>query len=165
MAFDKHDKVLFPRTNLNQFPRYQQAKRTLAKLKRHIANQRKDKLHKLTTKLVKEYDVIVVENLSTKNMMQNHHLAKAIANASWGMLVTLLKYKCSWYGKTLIIVDPKNTSRICFECKQKNHKFDNLSQSEWLATREWVCPNCHLRLDRDINASKNILAKGLATLN
>ena len=165
MAFDKHDKVLFPRTDLNQFPRYQQAKRTVAKLKRHIANQRKDKLHKLTTKLVKEYDVIVVENLSAKNMMQNHHLAKSIANASWGILVELLKYKCAWYGKTLIMVDPKNTSRICFECKQKNYEFDNLSQSEWLATREWVCPNCHSYLDRDINASKNILAKGLATWN
>ena len=67
------------------------------------------------------YDVIVVENLSTKNMMRNHHLAKSIANASWGMLVALLKYKCAWYGKTLIIVDPKNTSRICFELCMNCH--------------------------------------------
>ena len=164
IAFDKHDKVLFPRTELTQFSRYQQARRAVAKIKKQIANSRKDNLHKLTTKLVKQYDVIVVENLSVKNMMKNHHLSASIANASWGILVSQLKYKCAWYGKQLIIVDPKNTSRVCHECKQKNHEFDNLTQNEWLNTREWTCPNCHAHLDRDINASKNILAKGLATL-
>ena len=96
MAFDKHEKVLFPRTELTQFPRYQQAKRTVAKIKKKIANRRKDNLHKLTTKLVKEYDVIVVENLNVKNMMKNHHLSASIANASWGTLVSQLKYKCEW---------------------------------------------------------------------
>lgn len=164
MAFDKHDKVLFPRTELTQFPRYQQAKRTVAKIKKKIANRRKDNLHKLTTKLVKNYDVIVVENLSVKNMMKNHHLSASIANASWSTLVSQLKYKCEWYGKQLIIVDPKNTSRICYNCKQKNNEFDTLTQSEWLNTREWNCPNCHAHLDRDVNAAKNILVKGLATL-
>lgn len=164
IAFDKHDKVLFPRTELTQFPRYQQAKRTVAKIKKQITNRRKDNLHKLTTKLVKQYDVIVVENLSVKNMMKNHHLSASIANAAWGTLVSQLKYKCTWYGKQLIIVDPKNTSRICHECKQKNHEFDNLTQNEWLNTREWDCPNCHAHLDRDVNAAKNILAKGLETL-
>ncbi|WP_143455515.1 RNA-guided endonuclease InsQ/TnpB family protein, partial [Ligilactobacillus ruminis] len=107
---------------------------------------------------------IVVENLSVKNMMKNHHLSASIANASWGTLISQLKYKCAWYGKKLIIIDPKNTSRICHECKQKNHEFDSLSQSEWLAAREWDCPNCHAHLDRDVNAAKNILAKGLETL-
>lgn len=164
IAFDKHDKVLFPRTELTQFPRYQQAKRTVAKIKKQIANRRKDNLHKLTTMLVKQYDVIVVENLSVKNMMKNHHLSASIANAAWGILVNQLKYKCAWYGKQLIIVDPKNTSRICHECKQKNHEFDNLTQNEWLNTREWDCPNCHAHLDRDVNAAKNILARGLETL-
>ncbi|WP_270755987.1 RNA-guided endonuclease TnpB family protein, partial [Ligilactobacillus ruminis] len=82
MAFDKHDKVLFPRTDLKQFPRYQQAVRTVAKLKKHIAKRRRDNLHKLTTRLVKDYDTIVVENLSVKNMMKNHHLSASIANAS-----------------------------------------------------------------------------------
>ena len=81
-----------------------------------------------------------------------------------GTLISQLKYKCAWYGKQLIIIDPKNTSRICHECKQKNHEFDSLSQSEWLAAREWDCPNCHAHLDRDVNAAKNILAKGLETL-
>lgn len=164
MAFDEHEKVLFPRTELTQFPRYQQAKRTAAKIKKKIANRRKDNLHKLTTKLVKEYDVIVVENLSVKNMMKNHHLSASIANASWGTLVNQLKYKCEWYGKQLIIVDPKNTSRICHKCKQKNHEFDNLTQNEWLNIREWDCPNCNAHLDRDVNAAKNILARGLETL-
>ncbi|TGJ58912.1 transposase, partial [Ligilactobacillus ruminis] len=83
----------------------------------------------------------------------------------WGTLISQLKYKCAWYGKRLIIIDPKNTSRICHECKQKNHEFDSLSQSEWLAAREWDCPNCHAHLDRDVNAAKNILAKGLETLS
>ena len=96
--------------------------------------------------------------------MKNHHLSASIANASWGTLINQLKYKCAWYGKRLIIIDPKNTSRICHECKQKNHEFDSLSQSEWLAAREWDCPNCHAHLDRDVNAAKNILAKGLETL-
>ena len=164
MAFDEHDKVLFPRTDLKQFPRYQQAVRTVAKLKKHIAERRRDNLHKLTTRLVKDYDTIVVENLSVKNMMKNHHLSASIANASWGTLISQLKYKCAWYGKRLIIIDPKNTSRICHECKQKNHEFDSFSQSEWLAAREWDCPNCHAHLDRDVNAAKNILAKGLETL-
>ena len=164
MAFDEHDKVLFPRTDLKQFPRYQQAVRTVAKLKKHIAERRRDNLHKLTTRLVKDYDTIVVENLSVKNMMKNHHLSASIANASWGTLISQLKYKCAWYGKKLIIIDPKNTSRICHECKQKNHEFDSLSQSEWLAAREWDCPNCHAHLDRDVNAAKNVLAKGLETL-
>ena len=155
---------MFPRTDLKQFPRYQQAVRTVAKLKKHIAERRRDNLHKLTTRLVKDYDTIVVENLSVKNMMKNHHLSASIANASWGILISQLKYKCAWYGKQLIIIDPKNTSRICHECKQKNHEFDSLSQSEWLAAREWDCPNCHAHLDRDVNAAKNILAKGLETL-
>ena len=164
IAFDKHEKALFPRTELTQFLRYQQARRTVAKIKKQIANRRKDNLHKLTTKLVKQYDVIVVENLSVKNMMKNHHLSASIANAAWGTLVSQLKYKCAWYGKQLIIVDPKNTSRICHECKQKNHEFDNLTQNEWLNTREWDCPNYHTHLDRDVNAAKNILARGLETL-
>ena len=164
IAFDKHDKVLFPRTELTQFPRYQQARRMVAKIKKRIANRRKDNLHKLTTKLVKQYDVIVVENLSVKNMMKNHHLSASIANAAWGILVSQLKYKCAWYGKQLVIVDPKNTSRVCHECKQKNHEFDNLTQNEWLNIREWDCPNCYAHLDRDVNAAKNILARRLETL-
>lgn len=164
MAFDKHNKVLFPRTSLNDFPRYQAERRTVAKLKTKIANQRADYLQKITTDLVKQYDVIVVENLNTKAMMKNKKLARAIANASWSTFITMLEYKCNWYGKTLIKVEPKNTSRICHQCGEKNHSFDDISTSEWLKIRQWQCPNCNSRLDRDINASLNILKRGLAIL-
>src|SRR5699024_432188 len=119
---------------------------------------------KLTTQLVQNYDVIVVEKLNTQGMQKNHHLARAISNAGWGKLVTMLKYKCDWYGKQLIFVDPKNTSRICHQCGQKNHQFDSLNQHEWLAIREWDCPTCETHLNRDINASQNILHHGLAQI-
>ena len=164
IAFDKHEKVLFPRTKLTQFPRYQAERKTVAKLKNRVANQRLDYLHKITTKLVKDYDVIVVEKLNTNGMLKNHHLSRSIANAAWYKLVSLLDYKCKWYGKQLIIVDPKNTSRICSNCGKKNHDFDKLTQQEWLNTREWNCPNCQTHHDRDVNAAKNILARGLKTL-
>ncbi|GBG93566.1 hypothetical protein LFYK43_00250 [Ligilactobacillus salitolerans] len=164
IAFDKHDKVLFPRTSLRQFPRYQQARRTAAKLKRQVSDRRNDKLQKLTTQLVQAYDVIVVEKLNTQDMLKNHHLARAISNAGWGNLVAMLQYKCDWYGKQLLMVDPKNTSRICSTCGQHNQQFVGLSQHEWLAVREWQCPTCGTHLDRDINASLNILNRGLAQI-
>lgn len=164
IAFDRYKKVLFPRTKLTQFPRYQAERKTVAKLKNRVANQRLDYLHKITTKLVKDYDVIVVEKLNTNGMLKNHHLSRSIANAAWSKLVSLLDYKCTWYGKQLIIVDPKNTSRICSNCGKKNHNFDKLTQQEWLDTREWGCPNCQTHHDRDVNAAKNILARGLKTL-
>ena len=164
IAFDKHEKVLFPRTKLTQFPRYQAERKTVAKLKNKVANQRLDYLHKITTKLVKDYDVIVVEKLNTNGMLKNHHLSRSIANAAWSKLVSLLDYKCKWYGKQLIVVDPKNTSRICSNCGKKNYDFDKLTQQEWLNTREWNCPNCQTHHDRDVNAAKNILARGLKTL-
>ena len=164
IAFDKHEKVLFPRTKLTQFPRYQAERKTVAKLKNKVTNQRLDYLHKITTKLVKDYDVIVVEKLNTNGMLKNHHLSRSIANAAWSKLVSLLDYKCKWYGKQLIVVDPKNTSRICSNCGKKNYDFDKLTQQEWLNTREWNCPNCQTHHDRDVNAAKNILARGLKTL-
>lgn len=164
IAFDRHEKVLFSRTKLTQFPRYQAERKTVAKLKNRVANQRLDYLHKITTKLVKDYDVIVVEKLNTNGMLKNHHLSRSIVNAAWSKLVSLLDYKCTWYGKQLIIVDPKNTSRICSNCGKKNHNFDKLTQQEWLDTREWGCPNCQTHHDRDVNAAKNILARGLKTL-
>lgn len=113
---------------------------------------------------MRKYDVIVVEKLNTKGMMENHKLARAIANASWSNFVRMLDYKCQWYGKTLIKVDAKNTSCICHQCGQKNPAFEKLTTDEWLRVREWQCPNCDAKLDRDVNASQNILARGLATL-
>ena len=163
IAFDKHEKVMFPR-ELKDFPRYQQARKVVAKYKAKIANRRKDRLQKLTTSIVKDYDIIVVEDLRASNMMKNHNLAKGISNASWYEFVRELEYKCSWYGKQLIKVAPQNTSRRCSQCGMLNKKFSKLTQNEWMKVRQWDCPNCGTHLDRDINASLNILNKGLETL-
>ena len=163
IAFDKHEKVLFPR-ELKDFPRYQQARKVVARYKAKIANRRKDRLQKLTTSIVRDYDIIVVENLRTSNMVKNHNLARSISNASWYEFVRELEYKCNWYEKQLIKVNARNTSRRCSNCGFLNKKFSKLTQNEWMAVRQWDCPNCGTHLDRDVNASVNILNKGLASI-
>ena len=162
IAWDHHNKVPVPR-QLSDFKNYQKARIMVAKYRQKIDNQRLDQLQKLTTKIVKKYDVIVLEKLNTKGMMKNHHLARAIANASWSKLVTILQYKCDWYGKQLIQINPSYTSQICANCGKNSHRL-GLNKSEWLAVREWDCPSCGKHLDRDVNAARVILQKGLATL-
>ena len=160
IAWDHHNKVLKP-CQLDDFKNYQKARIMVAKYRQKIANQRLDQLQKFTTILVKKYDIIVLERLNTKGMMKNHHLARAIANASWLKLVDILQYKCEWYGKKLIQINPSYTSQICANCGESNHRL-GLSKAEWLGIREWDCPNCGKHLDRDINAAQVILQKGLA---
>lgn len=140
------------RQTIDDYVNWQKARKQKAVYQAKIANKRKDYLHKITTKLVKQYDVIVIEDLKAKNLQKNHYLAKAIANASWRMFRQMLEYKCKWYGKTLIVVDPKNTSRICSKCGFNSGK-------KPLDVREWTCPNCQTHHDRDINAAVNILHK------
>lgn len=161
VAQDKHNKVLVPRA-LADFKNVERARVMVAKYRQKIANQRLDQLQKFTTKLVKQYDVIVLEKLNVKGMMKNHCLARSIANASWSKLVSILQYKCDWYGKKLIQVNPAYTSQICSNCGKSNHRL-GLDLSEWLDVREWDCPNCGVHLDRDINAAQVILQRGLAT--
>ena len=153
---DKHKKILLPRT-VDSFNGWQKAKAYKAKLQSKIVHQRNDYLQKATTFLVRNYDVIVIEDLRVKNMIKNHHLAKSIANASWSMFRTMLEYKCQWYGKELIIVNPKNTSRICSHCSYN-------SGPKTLDVREWACPKCNAYHDRDINAAVNILNRGLTSI-
>ncbi len=139
---------------LDDYQNWQQARQQKARYQAKIANQRKDYLHKLTTALVKQYDLIVIEDLKAKNLQKDHYLAKAIANASWYQFRTMLAYKCAWYGKKLVIVQPNYTSQICSHCGYH-------SGPKPLNIREWTCPNCGTHHDRDINAAVNILHQGL----
>ena len=150
---DKNQKVLNPRS-LESFSNWQRARKFKASYQKKVANKRKDYLHKLTTHLVRQYDVIAIEDLKVKNLQKSHCLAKAIANASWSMFRQMLEYKCERYGKELIVVNPKNTSRICSKCGFN-------SGAKPLEIREWTCPNCQAHHDRDINAAVNILHKAM----
>lgn len=136
----------------------EKARLQVARIHAAIADTRKDFLHKLTTRLVRENQTIAVENLAVKNMMKNHKLAQAIADASWSELVRQLEYKCQWYGRTLVKIDRWfPSSKRCGHC---GYVVDKLP----LDIREWDCPECGMHHDRDINAAKNILAAGLAVI-
>lgn len=137
----------------------EKAKLRVARLHEKIANQRNDALHKMTTKLVRENDVICMENLSVKNLVKNRKLAKSIMDASWGEVRRQLAYKTVWYGKELVIVDKFfPSSQICHCCGAKN------PATKDLGIRYWVCPNCRAAHDRDINAAENILTEGLGKI-
>ena len=124
----------------------------VAKLHEKIANQRKDFLHKLSSKIINENQVIVLEDLRVKNMLKNHKLAKAISEVSWFEFRRMLEYKANWYGREIIIA-PSNyaSSQLCSNCGDKS------SQTKDLGCRTYICPVCGMVMDRDINASKNLL--------
>ncbi|MEV0454038.1 RNA-guided endonuclease InsQ/TnpB family protein [Catellatospora methionotrophica] len=120
-----------------------------------IADRRRDHLHQLTTRLVRETQTIVIEDLTVTNVVKNHRLARAISDAAWRQLRTMLEYKSAWHGRTLIVVDRWFPStRLCSTCGA-------LAQKMPLDVREWTCP-CGAAHDRDVNAARNILAAGLA---
>ena len=142
-------------TNLFEAKNYQKQKRKVARLHEKVMNQRTDFLNKLSTEMIKNHDIICIEDLNTKGMLRNHKLAKSISDVSWSSFVTKLQYKADWYGREIIKVDKWfPSSQICSECGHKDGK-------KSLKIREWTCPVCHTYHDRDINASINILTEGL----
>jgi putative transposase len=132
------------------------AGRKVAQIYARIADRRRDHLHKLTTRLVRENQTIVIEDLNVSGMLRNRMLARAISDAAWSEFRSMLEYKAAWYGRDVIAVDQWfPSSKTCSAC---GLLLDTLS----LGVREWTCPGCGVTHDRDVNASRTILAAGLA---
>ena len=127
----------------------------VARVHARITDRRRDFLHKLTTRLVRENQTVVIEDLSVRSMVKNHTLARAISDASWTELRSMLEYKCAWYGRELVVIDRWfPSSKLCGACGTIREKLP-------LNVREWTCA-CGVVHDRDVNAARNILAAGLA---
>ncbi len=127
----------------------------VARIHARVVDRRRDHLHKLSTRLVRENQVIAIEDLSVRNMVRNRSLARAISDASWSQFRSMLEYKADWYGREVVAIDRfYPSSKTCSECGRINDSMP-------LQARKWVC-RCGAIHDRDLNASKNILAAGLA---
>lgn len=137
----------------------QKQKIKLSLVHEKITNIRKDYLHKVSTEIVKNHDIISVENLAVKNMMKNHKLAQSLSDVSLGMFYTMLEYKTKWNNKSFVKIDRFfPSSKTCSNCGWINQGLN-------LSIREWTCPSCNEHHDRDLNASKNILKQGINILS
>lgn len=138
---------------------YIKQKRKVASLHEKITNKRKDYLHKVTTEIVKNHDIICVENLSVKNLIKNHKLSQSMIDVSLGTFYSMLEYKCEWNDKQFVKIDRFfPSSKTCSKCGWIN-------QNLTLNIRKWICPICNEHHDRDLNASKNILKQGMNILS
>ena len=144
---------------LSESKNYQKQRIKVANIHETIKNKRTDYLHKISTEIVKNHDIIGIEDLLVKNMMLNRKLAKSISEVSWAEFRTLLEYKAKWYGKEIIAV-ARNfpSSQLCSGCGYQNKAVKNL------AVRKWECPECHAHHDRDTNASINLNQEALRIL-
>jgi putative transposase len=137
----------------------ERSRKILAKEYQTVSDQRNNYLHQVSSKLIGDNQVIVLEDLAVKNMIKNHCLAQAISDVSWGRLVSFLKYKAQWHNRQIVQIDRfYPSSKTCSSCGHLLSKLD-------LSIREWDCPECGEHHDRDINAAKNILRQGLNILS
>jgi putative transposase len=134
----------------------EKARRRVARVHARIADRRRDFLHKLSTRLVRENQTVVIEDLTVRNLLKNGKLARAVSDAAWTELRSMLEYKCAWYGRELVVIDRWfPSSKLCGACGTVREKLP-------LNVREWTCDDCGAVHDRDVNAARNILAAGLA---
>jgi putative transposase len=132
------------------------AKLKVARVHARIADRRRDHLQKLSTRIIRESQVVIIEDLSVRNMVRNHSLARAISDASWSELRAMLEYKADWYGRTVVTIDRfYPSSKTCSACGAITAKMP-------LSVREWTCAKCGAVHDRDVNAAKVIRAEGLS---
>jgi len=137
----------------------EKARKELAIQYEKVTNQRLDYLHKITSQVLNENQVVCIENLNVKGMIKNHKLAQAISDVAWGTLVSQLDYKCQWNNRELVVIDRfYPSSKTCSSC---SHLMVEMS----LKVREWTCPSCGTVHDRDVNAAKNVLIQGLNILS
>lgn len=143
--------------NLDECKNYQKQKHKVAKLYEHIANSAKDFNHKLSRKLVEDYDLLAFEDLNIEGMKKNHYLAYSVSDVRWSQLLNFVRYKCNWYGKEFKQVDRfYASSKICSCCGAYHKDIVNS-----LSVRDWTCPDCGSHHDRDANAAMNILTQAL----
>ncbi|MCT3190411.1 RNA-guided endonuclease InsQ/TnpB family protein [Limosilactobacillus reuteri] len=148
--------------SLRDSKNYQKQRLLVAKLHAKVMNQRHNFLQQISTALIKNHDLVVAEELRSKNMLKNHALAMSIADVGWRSFLNMLAYKADLYGSQFITVSPRNTTQTCHNCGfvMGTNGTDKLT----LADRKWTCPNCGTHHIRDWNAAKNILDKGIAKL-